>query len=154
MTYQEMRFINRLWLTSFQQETDVGGGRLSASAVCQSSSKRETAGAKSQTLLQNRTSKFGSSQRMTYFRNFQFSKRVQQSHPEFSANATALSTILLQKILVGFCAKHTTMWSSLLVDRSSKGSSRMQPNYAIKATSVERLVSSVTSGASAPYFGC
>jgi hypothetical protein len=28
------------------------------------------------------------------------------------------------------------------------------PNYAIKATAVERLVSSFTSGASAPYFGC
>ncbi len=28
------------------------------------------------------------------------------------------------------------------------------PNYAIKATSVERLDSSVASGASAPYFGC
>jgi cytochrome b subunit of formate dehydrogenase len=29
-----------------------------------------------------------------------------------------------------------------------------KPNYAIKATSVERLVSSFASGASAPYFGC
>jgi hypothetical protein len=37
---------------------------------------------------------------------------------------------------------------------NSKGRSTLEPNDAIKVTSVERLDSSVASGASAPYFGC